>query len=160
MRAGMNFNWNAERYKHIDTFQVAYVELFTSCHRRFPWVGAHKRASNARTLKGILTVARNAGPEDFQQLRQASAIQNKEKNTLAHTLVLLDGQHGQSVDNFIGGEWSAQGTAKDVLENTTFMQRRRWGRTKMLNGINFAGCLCHNHETVSLKLSLFQRLNA
>lgn len=104
---------------------MAIVELFTSCHGRFPRLGAHKRASNARTLKGILTVAGNAGPEDFQQLRQTSAIWKKRKNTLTHTLVLLDGQHGQSVDNFIGGEWSAQGTAKDILENTTFMQRRR-----------------------------------
>lgn len=32
------------------------------------------------------------------------------------TLVLLDGQHGQSVDGLVGGERSTQGTAQEVLE--------------------------------------------
>lgn len=37
-------------------------------------------------------------------------------NCLTHTFVLLDGEHGQSVDDFIGGQRSTQGTAKDILE--------------------------------------------
>lgn len=32
------------------------------------------------------------------------------------TLVLLDRQHGQSVDCLVGGERSTQGTAQEVLE--------------------------------------------
>lgn len=37
-------------------------------------------------------------------------------NFLTHTFVLLDGEHGQSIDDLIGGQGSTQGTAKDVLE--------------------------------------------
>lgn len=32
------------------------------------------------------------------------------------TLLLLDGQHGQSIDGLVGGERSTQGTAQEVLE--------------------------------------------
>lgn len=35
---------------------------------------------------------------------------------LNHTFVFLDGEHGQSIDDFIGGQRSTQGRAKDILE--------------------------------------------
>lgn len=41
---------------------------------------------------------------------------------LTHTFVLLDGEHWQSVDDLIGGQRSAQGTAKDILERNKTMQ--------------------------------------
>lgn len=35
---------------------------------------------------------------------------------MTHTFVLLDGEHGQSIDDLIGGQGSTQGAAKDILE--------------------------------------------
>lgn len=40
-------------------------------------------------------------------------------NCLTHTFVLLNGEHGQSVNYFIGGQRSTQGTAKDILGEKT-----------------------------------------
>ncbi len=44
-------------------------------------------------------------------------------NLLSLTFVLLDGEHGQSIDDFIGSQWSTQGTAKDVLEGDDAEQK-------------------------------------
>lgn len=43
----------------------------------------------------------------------------------APTLVLLDGQHGQSIDGLVGGERSTQGTAQEVLEVEIHSESRR-----------------------------------
>lgn len=37
-------------------------------------------------------------------------------NISCHTFVLLDGEHGQSIDDLIGGQRCTQCTAKDVLQ--------------------------------------------
>lgn len=76
-------------------------------------------------LKGILTAVSNAGKDAFQQLRRLNQCDILREymhfsavlpNFLTHTFVLLDGEHGQGIDDLIGGQGSTQGTAKDVLE--------------------------------------------
>ena len=37
-------------------------------------------------------------------------------NLLTRTFVLLDGEHGQSIDNLVGSQRSTQGAAKDILQ--------------------------------------------
>lgn len=58
---------------------------------------------------------------------------------MTRTFVLLDGEHGQSVDDLIGGERSAQGTAKDILQRDTDDAAQKAELSKTLNRINSAG---------------------
>lgn len=37
-------------------------------------------------------------------------------SVLAHTFILLDGEHRESIDDVIGGQRSTQGTAEDILQ--------------------------------------------
>ena len=45
-----------------------------------------------------------------------ASIQLSWHHDICHTLVLLDGEHGQSVDGFIGGQRGTEGTAQNILE--------------------------------------------
>ena len=106
------------------------------------------RESTVLPLRGILTALSDAGEETCQQLQPSKTLEQSLKNLcnfsnfLSRTFVLLDGEHGQSVDDLIGGQRSTQGTAKDILErDADDAMNRRQSSNKTFNRINLA-CFC------------------
>lgn len=53
---------------------------------------------------------------DYDALTNVTNFSAISPNCLTHTFVLLDGEHGQSIDDFIGGQRSTQSTAEYILE--------------------------------------------